>query len=129
MFVMLNKESSSTWLTVELLTSDIFSESSLDESEVPPLPLLELDELLLELEELELEELELDELLLELEELELELELLSDEGAGLELELDEETSSGYSVPWPGCAKATLKQDKININVMKNAKYLYFIFNL
>lgn len=120
-FVKLNNwESSFTWLELEL-TSVIFdwlSELS-DESEVPLL-LPELEELELdglELEELELEELELDELELE------EPEPLSEDGAELGLELDEGTSVGYSVPWPGCAKTTLKQEKINIIVIKIAKYL------
>ena len=45
-----------------------------------------------------------------------------------ELEPDEETSSTYSLPWPGWAKTPFKHDKINITVIKIAKYLYFIKN-
>ena len=43
-----------------------------------------------------------------------------------ELEPDDETSSTYSVPWPGWAKTPLRPEKINIIIIKTAKYLYFI---
>jgi len=132
-FVMLNNWESSliSWLLLELLTADrlfelLFKLSLFDASELPT-PLLPEDwlEPLLELPpELELEDWE--ELEPELEEW---LDSLPDVEEGTdweELELDDETSSTYSVPWPGWANTQLKHDKINTIVIKIAKYLYFI---
>ena len=134
-FVILNNWESSltTWLLLELLTADrlvelLFKLALFDASELttPLLPedwLEPLPELPPELELEDWAELELE---LELEEW-LDSPPEVEEGTDWEeLELDDETSSTYSVPWPGWAKTQLKHDKINIIVIKTAKYLYFI---
>ena len=142
-FVMLNNwESSLTiWLVLELLTADWLVElwfelSLVDVSELPatllpegwPEPLPELPpelppELLPEPEPEDWTELAPE---LEDEEWLDSPPELEEETDWWELELDDETSSTYSVPWPGWAKTPLANEKINRVIIKTAKYLYFI---
>lgn len=142
-FVILNNWESSftTWLLLELLTADWLVElwfelPLVDASELPatlfpedwPEPLPELPPELLPEPEPEAEAEDWAELPPELE-LEEWLDSppeVGEETDWWELELDDETSSTYSVPWPGWAKTPLANEKINRVIIKTAKYLYFI---
>lgn len=108
---------------VELLAIDASLDTSPPELDPEPEPPEELEDPELEEPwELEAEDPEPDEL--EYPEPEPPEEL---EAEVLGAELDEDTSSiWYSLPWPGCANAALKQENIKIKEINNAKYLYFI---